>query len=292
MEVRRNDVTIRMPDRAVSLPEGGIVVREIGSLSDHGGDIPTAYRHLRLFVVDGVLEAVVDGKSYRLQRGDFLDCFGCTVSLRCASSEARAYLLLMTESYLGMVLKDKRPFSPRYLLHILQHPVQRISPIDYSVIIRGMENVRQAIAAVSCRYSQDILQSKVLIFILELSDILDRENHFPSPNESAKYQRLFADFLRMLPEHIRREHTVTFYAGLLNITPQYLRRIVRGLSGRSAYQIISDYLNREVCKLLLETSLTLQEIADELNFSDQAVLSKFFKRCNGVSPLKYRNEQK
>lgn len=68
------------------------------------------------------------------------------------------------------------------------------------------------------RYSQDILQSKVLIFILELSDILDRENHFPSPNESAKYQRLFADFLRMLPEHIRREHTVTFYAGLLNIT--------------------------------------------------------------------------
>lgn len=60
-----------MPDRAVSLPEGGIVVREIGSLSDHGGDIPTAYRHLRLFVVDGVLEAVVDGKSYRLQRGIF-----------------------------------------------------------------------------------------------------------------------------------------------------------------------------------------------------------------------------
>lgn len=60
-----------MPDRAVSLPEGGIVVREIGSLSDHGGDIPTAYRHLRLFVVDGVLEAVVDGKSFSIRSSGF-----------------------------------------------------------------------------------------------------------------------------------------------------------------------------------------------------------------------------
>lgn len=67
---------------------------------------------------------------------------------------------------------------------------------------------------------------------------------------------------------------------------------MKELAGRNAYQVISDFLNREICKSLLETSLTLQEIAEELHFSDQAVLSKFFKRNNGMSPLKYRNQWK
>lgn len=67
---------------------------------------------------------------------------------------------------------------------------------------------------------------------------------------------------------------------------------MRGTIGDSVYQVISNNLNQEICKLLLETNLTLQAIADELHFSDQAVLSKFFKRNNGISPQKYRNEQK
>lgn len=46
---------------------------------------------------------------------------------------------------------------------------------------------------------------------------------------------------------------------------------------------------REIVNLLINTDKTMQAIADELHFSDQAVLTKFFRRIKGVSPLQYRN---
>ena len=291
MEARRNE-TATLLRRESQQPESGIIVREIDCMSDHGGNIPSIYNHVSLFVVDGLLEATVNGKPYQLRRGCFLDCLGHTVSLKCASRDARGYLLLLTKDYMAQVLKEKRPFTPAYILHILQNPVVQISPLNHAAIIHGMENLRQATASVSFRHAQDILQSKVLIFFLELSDILGSENLLTPPPDTAKYKRIFTDFLNLLSLHIRHEHSVTFYAEQLNITPQYLRRIVKELAGRNAYQVISDFLNREICKSLLETSLTLQEIAEELHFSDQAVLSKFFKRNNGMSPLKYRNQWK
>ncbi|RGX77202.1 AraC family transcriptional regulator [Bacteroides stercorirosoris] len=55
------------------------------------------------------------------------------------------------------------------------------------------------------------------------------------------------------------------------------------------YSWISQSLMCEVCKVLDETNIPISQIAEELNFSDQAVLSKFFKRYKGVSPLNYRN---
>lgn len=274
MEARRNE-TATLLRRESQQPESDIIVREIDCMSDHGGNIPSIYNHVSLFVVDGLLEATVNGKPYQLRRGCFL-----------------GYLLLLTKDYMAQVLKEKRPFTPAYILHILQNPVVQISPLNHAAIIHGMENLRQATASVSFRHAQDILQSKVLIFFLELSDILGSENLLTPPPDTAKYKRIFTDFLNLLSLHIRHEHSVTFYAERLNITPQYLRRIVKELAGRNAYQVISDFLNREICKSLLETSLTLQEIAEELHFSDQAVLSKFFKRNNGMSPLKYRNQWK
>jgi AraC-like DNA-binding protein len=35
--------------------------------------------------------------------------------------------------------------------------------------------------------------------------------------------------------------------------------------------------------------MTIQQIADELNFPSQSVFGKYFKRVTGVSPREYRN---
>ena len=53
--------------------------------------------------------------------------------------------------------------------------------------------------------------------------------------------------------------------------------------------ISQEELVREIVNLLINTDKTMQAIADELHFSDQAVLTKFFRRIKGVSPLQYRN---
>jgi AraC-like DNA-binding protein len=40
--------------------------------------------------------------------------------------------------------------------------------------------------------------------------------------------------------------------------------------------------------LLRNPSLSIQQIADQLNFSDQSSFGKFFKKHHRMSPLEYR----
>ena len=47
-------------------------------------------------------------------------------------------------------------------------------------------------------------------------------------------------------------------------------------------------LYAEACRLLTRTDYTAQQIAEELNFSDQSAFGKFFKSKAGVYPHIFR----
>lgn len=96
-------------------------------------------------------------------------------------------------------------------------------------------------------------------------------------------------FLELLYAHHRRERSVAFYAGELCMTPKYLSRIVREVTGRSALESIEDYVVTEAKAMLNSTSMTVQQISDGLNFPSQSVFGKYFKRVTGMSPKEYRD---
>ena len=52
---------------------------------------------------------------------------------------------------------------------------------------------------------------------------------------------------------------------------------------------LKEVLYSEARNLLALSEFSIQQIATELHFSDQASFSKFFKRWAGISPLEFRN---
>ena len=79
-----------------------------------------------------------------------------------------------------------------------------------------------------------------------------------------------------------------FYADALCITPRYLSRVVKECTGSSAADWIERYVVLEARALLKSTSMTIQQISDELNFPSQTFFGKYFKRRVGMSPKDYR----
>lgn len=96
-------------------------------------------------------------------------------------------------------------------------------------------------------------------------------------------------FIALLNSH-RGKHDLAFYAERMNISPQYLSRLVFEASGTSA----SDWINRAVttqAKLLLRsTQYTIEQIAEELHFSTTPYFCRFFKREVGFTPTQYREK--
>lgn len=99
---------------------------------------------------------------------------------------------------------------------------------------------------------------------------------------------IMEEFLQQVRKHCYREHSVSFYADRLCITPKYLSTAVKKATGKTASEWINQYIILEAKNLISSTDMTIQQISEALNFPSQSFFGKFFKREVGVTPGKYR----
>lgn len=104
---------------------------------------------------------------------------------------------------------------------------------------------------------------------------------------------LIRRFKSVVDKNYKKEHTTTFYAKKLHITPDYLNRVVKARIGETAKDYIQTRIIIEAKRLLYFTDLRNKEIAFELGFNEPANFSAFFKKHTQVSPSNFKkNERK
>ena len=117
-----------------------------------------------------------------------------------------------------------------------------------------------------------------------------KRHHFLHELNYAHLYILTSDILALLRENIDRQHSVTFYAGELCISKQYLSAVVKEKTKTTTGKIIAKARAEKALQMLRETELSIKEIADRLAFPDQSTFGKFFKKQFGESPLGYRSK--
>lgn len=120
------------------------------------------------------------------------------------------------------------------------------------------------------------------------------QNHFSYLFNAHTHKRsLFYQFLSLVDQYYETKRNVSFYADKLSITPRYLRKItIDNGNFKSPKEIIDKRIIIEIETLLYKTDLSLQEIADRLNFPDQSYLSRYFKMHKDCSPSFYKSQIK
>ena len=106
----------------------------------------------------------------------------------------------------------------------------------------------------------------------------------------SRYSRSFADFKSSVKQSCTPMKSIKQYAGEINITSVHLNRICQSIAGRTALQIVHEFLILEAEKLLLQTDLQIAQIAYKLNFEDPAYFSRLFRKYTGVSPKEFRSK--
>lgn len=283
------DILSRFPTSCTS--EEGIALWKINTEIHEEDSISEISIHTILFVVQGRMEISIQGRPYSLTRGYFADIFeDKSIRILSATADTQAYLLLLSERYLGELFKKKPPFPISYTMDIMQNPVYAIGASFVPLIIKSFDDMEQTLRHPLHYYQKEMLKCRIWTLLLLMAEAVSQKVQKDKKEPSDRKKMLFKQFLDLLHEYVEQEHTVNFYASRMNVTPQYLRRIVKEYSGKAVSFWINEELSRKIVNLLDNTMLSMQEIADKLHFSDQAILTKFFKRKNGMSPLKYRNK--
>lgn len=96
------------------------------------------------------------------------------------------------------------------------------------------------------------------------------------------------DFMALVQKYHSKERSVGFYAGKLFISPKYLSLIIKDSTGRSAAEWIDEFVILEAKNLLRFSGKNIQQVAYELNFTNQSSFGKYFKHLTGMSPSEFQ----
>lgn len=176
-------------------------------------------------------------------------------------------------------------------INMHQDPVVSITGSDTEMLKECIEGIKRQIQRTGHLYQLEMIQNALIKFYLELDNILDKEDVQGKETlvPVARNRVQLQEFITLLMNHFKEEHQVAFYANAMNITPQYLTRIVKNQTGKTVNAFVCELIYSEARNLLGSTDLTIQQITTRLNFADQASFSKFFKRNSGVSPMEFRD---
>jgi transcriptional regulator GlxA family with amidase domain len=130
-------------------------------------------------------------------------------------------------------------------------------------------------------YKVELLKRYFKIFLIYLTRRTADEN-FQSTEQSREAE-LVKSFMELLDKNFKEKKMVAEYAGQLLVTPNYLNRIVKKITGFSAGHHIRQRVVLEAKRMGRYSGAGMKEIAYDLGFLDSAHFSRFFKTFGGMN---------
>lgn len=175
-------------------------------------------------------------------------------------------------------------FSSRY------SPYWQLSAEHAALITNQMQQLHQRCVAYHKHpYGKELLYHSLYSLLYEMS-ALSQVYALPVSINVSRKENLVINFTNLVQKQFRHQRNVQQYANTLCITPKYLTETVKEITGKTAGEIIDDFVLQEAKLLLDDPALSIAEIANDLHFSDQSFFGKFFKRHTGFSPKGYRSK--
>lgn len=135
-----------------------------------------------------------------------------------------------------------------------------------------------------------LLAASMSFCYLLLSILLPAVNGSADVKEGKSYNLYMNRFIELLSQDHVRERSVEYYASKLGITPKYLTIVCRKCRGVTASQIIDDIVIHNAMRLLRQPNVSMQQVANQLNFPSQSFFGKYFKQRVGISPSRYKGQ--
>jgi AraC-like DNA-binding protein len=178
--------------------------------------------------------------------------------------------------------------SPDYFGFIKENSHISLPENDFQSNVAYLKMMEELYHDRNNRFRDKMATNYLQNYLLNSYDKICRYNSQIDIREADRQNKLFKRFVHLLHIHCTTVREVSFYANNLSISTRYLSAVTQRSSKMSAKRFIDDCVTQEIKLRLHSTELSIQEIADRLNFPDQSYLGRFFKKQTGISPSEYR----
>ena len=135
-------------------------------------------------------------------------------------------------------------------------------------------------------YNQHSIYWLNLFFIGILRNYRDFNTFLDCSSESG-----YSEILNYIQGNYRTV-TINELAKKFNYSPSYLSKMIRQLTGESFTSLIRTMKMTKAGEMLLNTSLSVEEISGKTGYNSADHFARVFKKYYGMPPQKYRKENK
>ena len=245
---------------------------------------------------NGIAQLEYDGVEVRLEKNDlFLYMVKSVATKFLCSSDFNCKMIWFTRSSLWDVSQFSNVKINDFSTYKL-HPKIHLDTVDYKLFETYFKLLSGRMRDRLRLLYEDIVRSLWGTMLIELLSIYRRNVNLPVVSSDVErggnislHKKLLVDkFVDIVEQSNGRIRRVDEFASQMNITPKYLSMIMKEVMNRRPSFIIQHFTLMTIEHRLRFTAMTMQEIANDLNFPNPSFFGKYFKEHMGMTPMEYR----
>jgi AraC-like DNA-binding protein len=266
----------------------GIFVGRFGYYSKNHQHLHSAHRHSfyhLVYFTKGTGKQHIDFKKFDVKPQLIYFMIPGQVHSWDFETEPDGYIINFSKDYFGSLLINSGYLDNfEFFSGIPQQQVIEIDDETGAKLVYLFEEIlKEGISSRS--FEDDLVRTLLLQLFIYTARTKQRSGE---PHLNSYSHTLLKNFQNLIEVNYARLKFPKQYAELLYITPNHLNALCNDLLGKSSGEIIRERVILEAKRLLINLDLSVAEIAERLNFSDQSYFIKFFKKYEETTPEKFR----
>lgn len=245
--------------------------------------------YLLILITSGSGKHTIDFKEYEYAEGSVLTIRKNQLH-NFHDGTADGFMLLFTEEFvLSYLEKTGANIISELFNELLFAQHTRLAKHEQEEVLTLVMQIQNEFKNSIDDHTSGILRNLLQVLIRKVYRI---RRTSPQLTLTHKYTPKLLEFQKLVELHCHEFRSVKYYAGRLNITTKTLNTITRQVANKTGKKFIDDISLLNIKRLLINTDLSIKEIAYSSGFNETTNFFKFFKRKTYLTPDSFRNSYK
>lgn len=228
----------------------------------------------------------IDFNRHKLKEGSILTIRKDQIHKFHKNSAIKGTALLFTDDFLVSYLEKLEALKSLQLFNeLLSKPILQLQATDFQIVSDVLQRIENEYFTIRDRYSPGIIRSELHILITKLFRKKAEENPVVY---NRKYLEEFIKFQEFVENNATQTVKVSDYAEMMNISSKTLNNITKDIISKTAKEFVDEICIKQIKRFLINTELSIKEIAVTSGFEETTNFYKYFKRHTKLTPEQFR----
>jgi AraC-like DNA-binding protein len=246
-----------------------------------------------IYIIDGTGIQIINKNKFQYRKGNLFLITPQDVHSFTIATPTTFFFLRFNESFIKLKPNKDSGETVQQLTYILQNASHRPGCILKNKTDKPL--IASLVASIISEVeNKQLYHQKIVAQIVDtIITIVARNIALKLPkNIKENTGETVLEILHYIQENIFEPNKLTsvMLGKHFGISLNYLGRYFKKQAGETLQEYISNYKVRLIEVRLLNSDMRINEIAFELNFTDESHLNKVFKKHKGINPSQYRKQ--